>query len=413
MTRTIVDARRRAGALLDLERERANERAALAAIPRARLLSDRIVLEGPPKRRLRVGRLTVGEPIARPFSRYVGITRCVTGSADVRARWEHLLALEAERGDDMLRGLPSTVLDIPDATVSRRDEALWISVGHPHNGERAVMAVPRFTFDFSPRKRNNFGHWLLDCVPQVTVLAKVAPDVRLLVPSGLSEYQYATASLAGVARERLVPWDGSSIGCRRLLAFESDGKSGGGRPLSALMELRRDIMSAGVGAPIQPRRRVYFSRRDAKPSRRWVSNEAGVEAVFESRGFEVVALGRHSLEDMARIFRDAHVIAGVNGAGLAHILFAQPGAHVVVLFSDSLIRWHAEEEGARSFWLTDGHPRPAGLAALGGSPRVYAHVAALFEQVCHSFIGEDSLPLDQLARFLDEVLAEADRERPS
>ena len=104
-----------------------------------------------------------------------------------------------------------------------------------------------------------------------------------------------------------------------------------------------------------------------------------------------------------RIFAEARVVAGVNGAGLAHILFAPPGTHVILLFSDSLMRWHATEGGARSEWLDERRPADQ-LTALGDSPRVYAHVAAGFGQVSHSFVGGDEMPLDRLGAFLDEVL---------
>ena len=108
-------------------------------------------------------------------------------------------------------------------------------------------------------------------------------------------------------------------------------------------------------------------------------------------------------DDQARLFRDARVVAGISGAGLTDLLFSPPGTHAIVLISDSLMRWYADDRGARSCW-SDGR-RGGELAELGDSPRFYAHLAAAFEQYCHTFVGGDDMPLDTLAAFVDETLA--------
>ena len=389
--------------LLEEERRRVDERAALGGIPSARLLSTAIALEGKPTERIRARRLSVGDPVEQPFSRWMGINRCATEAADVRELWTRLLILESEC-EDVLRGAPSTVLEVPDASVSLDGAALRISVGSPAGEGAQVVAVPRFTFDFTPRKLNNFGHWLIDCLPQVAALATVAPDGLLLVPEGLRGFQYATMALLGIERQQLIEWNGSPLAGHRVLAFEGDGRDGGGRPLSALTELRRRFVPAAKG-----KRRLYFSRRDAKATRRWVVNEPAVEEIFKARGFEIIHVAEFPLHDMMRLFSEARVVAGINGAGLAHILFSPRGTHVIPLFSDSLMRWHADEEGTRSLWARDRRIAVRRLSALGDSPRVYAHVAAAFEQYCHSFVGGDAIPLLPLAGFLDDVLATVDR----
>lgn len=397
----VASARDLIGELLDAERQRTSERAALAGIPHPRLLSSAIALGGRPTERMRIARLRAGDPVETRFRSTAGVIRCATEASDVRALWERLLANEAAHEDDVLRGLPSTILDIPDAAVSRKERCLHIAL-ESHAAAAPLVAVPRFTYDCAPRKIYNFGHWLLDCLPQVVALSSVAPDARYLLPDPCKEYQAKTLALVGIERTQLVPWDGSTVHCRRLLAFESDGRTGGGRPLSALMQVRRVLASRAPGATA-PHRRVYFSRGDARADRRWTTNEALVERLFEARGFEVVSVRTHPLEQLVQIFAEARVVAGVNGAGLAHILFSPPGTHVILLFSDSLMRWHATEGGARSLWV-DGR-RPADqLSALGDSPRVYAHVAAAFNQVSHAFVGGDEMPLDRLGTFLDDVL---------
>ena len=87
-------------------------RAMLAAIPQARLLSRTLQLSGTPTDRARIHRHYVGADVSRPFSPFLGLTRCVTEAPDIRELWDRLLTFEAAC-DDTLRGHQSTVLDIP------------------------------------------------------------------------------------------------------------------------------------------------------------------------------------------------------------------------------------------------------------------------------------------------------------
>ena len=401
----LEDARHRADRLLQQERERVHDRAALAGIPRARLLSASMALEGSASERLPVRRVRVGESVERPFSRFVGITRCATASPDVRELWERLLRFESECGDDLLRGLPCTVLDVPGAAVSVTDGVLRITPRLTPQPDAGVVAIPRCTYDVATRKIGNFGHWMLDFAPQIAALRTIAPDATLLLPHPSREFQMATLALMGIDRGQMVPWDGSPVECRRLLAFESDGRAGGGRPLSPLMEVRRLLAPAGARAG--QRRRIYVSRRDAPKKRKWIVNEPEVEQLFRSRGFEIIVMRDCPLDEQVRLFREARVVAGLNGGGLTDIVFSSSGIDVIVLLSDTLMRWYAG--GGRSMWAGGERGKEGQLAALGDSPRFWTHVAAAFEQRCHSFVGSDEMPLGELARYLDEVLSEVDR----
>ncbi|OFW04157.1 MAG: hypothetical protein A3I61_09215 [Acidobacteria bacterium RIFCSPLOWO2_02_FULL_68_18] len=399
-------AQRRAERLLAKEREQAHERASLAAIPRARLLSRSMTLEGSPSERLRVRRVRVGDPVERPYSRWVGITHCATASADVRELWERLLTFEAGCGDDVLRGFPATILDVPGATVSIVDGSLRMTPRLQPQQRADVVGVPRCTYDLAARKVGNFGHWMLDCAPQVVALWKVAPEATFLMPQDAKWFHAATLARIGLDPRQMVPWDGSQVECRRLLAFESDGRTGGGRPLSPLMELRRLLAPTGA-SPAGGNRRIYVSRRDAPKKRKWIVNEPAVEQLFRSRGFEVIVMRDCPLDEQVGLFKEARVVAGINGGGLTDIVFSASGTHVIVLLSDTLIRWYAG--GGRSVWSGGERGGRGQLAALGDSPRFWTHVAATFEQPCHSFVGEDEMPLGELGRFLDDVLAEVER----
>ena len=230
----------------------------------------------------------------------------------------------------------------------------------------------------------------------------VSPDALVILPEPLARFQRATLALIGVEEHQMHPWNGDPITGERLLLFAHDGRIGGGRPLSLLPLMQKLFLKAAPATA--RRRRLYVSRRDAKRSRRWLSNEDAVESLFASRGFDVLVMGDCPLDDQVRAFRDAHVVAGISGAGLSNIVFSAPGTHVIVLHSDSLVRWYAVDTRARSTWSRAERARAGELAALGDSPRFYAHLAASLSQYCHSFLSADEMPLDELSEFLDDVL---------
>jgi hypothetical protein len=400
-------------ALLAACRDEAQEQARLGALSGARLAADGIRLIGPPSARLRARRLRSGEAVDLPFGRQMGRTFVASTAPDVRDLWERVLAREAECVDNRLRGAPSTALDIHHATVALAGEhtidVTLDATGAPDRVTDAVtIAVPKLTYHFSARKLRNFGHWLLDGLPQIVALDALAPDAIFLLPDPLKGIYTSTLGLLGIAAERLRPWTGNPVSCSRLLLLEDDARGGGGRPLSALLQTRRRLLERADAPAARPSRRIYVSRRDAKPHRRWVDNEPDVEALFASRGFEILSMRECPLQEQVRLFASARVVAGASGAGLADIVFAPPGAHVITLVSDELLRWYAAEGQSRALWVSPSATAGGELAQLGDSPRFYAHVAAAFGQISHSFVGPDHVPIEALSAFLDDVLARVD-----
>jgi capsular polysaccharide biosynthesis protein len=393
--------------LLKVCRRDLARRAELARIGDDVLLGGCVLVEGTAARRLAMRQLSVGEAIDTPFASWMGVTRCVTESPDVRELWEQLLETEGATSEGRLRCASSTVLAAGPAVVVRdRAGAVRLSLVEEAPRPAAdVLAVPRFTCNLMPRKLRNFGHWLLDFVPQVLQLSTLSRDALFLIPEPVAGFQRRTLALIGIRDDQIRPWDGSPVSARRALVLLHDGRFGGGRPLSALAALQKRLQQDTAPAP---RRRIFVSRLDAKRRRRWFTNQEAMESLFASRGFEVLAMSGCSLEEQVRMFGQAYVVAGISGAGLSDIVFSAPGTHVIVLHSESHLRWYADQSRPRATWRDDERARRGELAALGDSPRFYAHLAAALSQPCHSFLSADEAPIDELARFLDEVLERAE-----
>jgi len=287
--RSLADRQQALDDLLSRERAAVREQAAIAAVAGARVLVDRIAIDGDSGQRLRIRRRRVGAPVERRLGQWVGVTRCETTAADVRDMWARLIDTETNRPDDRLCGQPSTVLEIPDAVAALdQDGTLRVTMEEGPQPEAAdAIAIPRCTYALPSRKLRNFGHWLVDCVPQVDVLTSVDPAATILVAPFQKPFQSWALTLARAAG-RVVEWDGRPMAARRVVLFESDGRTGGGRPLSALTALRQRLLrqdaAAGPAAAARGDRRLYVTRRDARNRRKWVSNEEAIEQVFARRG---------------------------------------------------------------------------------------------------------------------------------
>lgn len=84
--------------------------------------------------------------------------------------------------------------------------------------------------------------------------------------------------------------------------------------------------------------RIYISRRSS--NMRLLVNEAALERALAARGFEIVQPETLPVAAQVALFRDARVILGATGAGLANAFFATPQACVIeILPSNFSAAW--------------------------------------------------------------------------
>jgi capsular polysaccharide biosynthesis protein len=79
-----------------------------------------------------------------------------------------------------------------------------------------------------------------------------------------------------------------------------------------------------------PRRRIYISRRYASRS---FDNEEEIEAAMVKYGFETCYLEKLVFKEQVRLFKSVKVVVAPHGAGLANLLWCNPGTRVIEIFS--------------------------------------------------------------------------------
>ena len=99
-------------------------------------------------------------------------------------------------------------------------------------------------------------------------------------------------------------------------------------PNALLMRLRERVSERAGPSPLRAER-VYLSRRSHAHPMRILLNEAELERALMARGFVIVRPERLRPSEQIALGRQARVVVGPSGAGMANALFAAPGALVV------------------------------------------------------------------------------------
>ena len=236
----------------------------------------------------------------------------------------------------------------------------------------------------------NYGHFLLDCLPallsahELGLTSALPPLAPPLKPWSRDLLAYAFPDLA--VRETRAP-----VVRLEEAAFSTAMNHFLHHPTPLLTRLRARILAgapAGRGAA-----RVYISRR-AYPMRVMV-NEPALEAALAARGFHIVRAERVSVAEQIALMREAEVVVGATGAGLANALFAPEGAKV----------FEIQPETFTSTWLRD-------LTGLTGADwhgyfcpaPVRASEAAWTYRIRRGFRWAYRLPLEDFLGFLDARL---------
>ena len=172
--------------------------------------------------------------------------------------------------------------------------------------------------------RFNYGHFLLDALPGLTLLADQGLLQRFpAISPRLEPWQRELLDLLLTPGETLEEVDDPLVWVDDLL-FCSTMDHFLHQPNAPINRVRQRILAALPAAPAAANRRVYLSRR-SQGKRRMV-NEAALEAALQDRGFLIAEPERLSVADQIELFRSAEVVVAATGAALANVLFMQPAA---------------------------------------------------------------------------------------
>lgn len=233
---------------------------------------------------------------------------------------------------------------------------------------------PQHIYAFIRQVRdNNYGHWLIEGLPKIDVLAEhfdlkslkfiVTRHFRTRQSGPMRKIYFESLAASGIAREQIVEVTREAIEVERLLYP---------LPLAAhpwikaprairFLEKLRDKIAAGSQGP----KRIYASRAHAP--KRHLLNEAEILRILKDFDVAVVHPERHTFADQVRLFANAELVIGNYGANLTNAVFAPRGVTIFAVTSEFMnddFFWDlANLKSARYFLLygkaADPNPNPS------------------------------------------------------
>lgn len=192
-----------------------------------------------------------------------------------------------------------------------------------------VRRVPGHSFLLGSGVYENYFNWTLRYASRVAMFQTMPPGCRLAAPAPNMRYVRDTLEFMGVPQEQVEHLDGPVV-FERLTVMSPFAF--GRYEISPLITLTLREHPRVTELWRRPKRRLYIPRRNVKM--RQVVNEGALEAALKRLGFEVFDNGEHNVREQARAFRDAAIIVSPHGAGLANIVYCDPGTPVVELIPE-------------------------------------------------------------------------------
>lgn len=195
-------------------------------------------------------------------------------------------------------------------------------------GAESIMRVDgdAMPLVFTPILHRWHSHFIIQCLPRIQIIRDLGSDVALLVPDSLRPKQLEMIELLGIPPERIIKVpSGKTVQADRLLVPIAWRLAFSKYTTATYQELVNHFQ-CGLSAPY---RRILISRESRKTWRNLLNYDTIRQLLVDRYGFEEVAPERLSLEEEVKLYSDAEVIVGAEGAGLYGSVFSSKGTTVL------------------------------------------------------------------------------------
>ena len=177
------------------------------------------------------------------------------------------------------------------------------------------------------RAHTNYFHWLIETIPAVDWSLQNIPGERFgLLCGPLNRWQQETLALLGYADVARVDIDFSRHYWVPRLSYSEFQSGVTSFEVSRAAQATFDKLAAASEAIVPTADFVYIARTDTR--NRPIENEDHIIQALDAEGVRAVAPGSYTVAEQIAIFRKAKCVIGPHGAGLANIVFCQPGTFV-------------------------------------------------------------------------------------
>jgi len=209
--------------------------------------------------------------------------------------------------------------------------------------EAALAAAPYLDHSyliFYNGNLHNYYHWIVEGLLCLDILSRALgrdSNLRIALPismdiNALLDHRESVRSL-GFGGDHVVEIAENLIGVREAIWVDSDLVQH--VPAACLKDFQQRIAALYADVRSLRNRRLLVARKG--PTRK-IQNIEQVEDYLSRYGFETVYLEGMSTRDQILLFQSAEFIVAPHGAGLANLLFCEPGTKVIELTPAAEIR---------------------------------------------------------------------------
>jgi capsular polysaccharide biosynthesis protein len=258
------------------------------------------------------------------------------------------------------------------------------------------------------RGRDSYAHWLIDFLPRLWIVDQFPEydDWPLLIDAELHPQQveslqhlnHKDRALLVLQRDTRYEVEQlilvSDLSCMRRQSFRPFARPSGREVAvapDALAYLREAFAPGAADRPGS--RRLYVSRRRQTKFRR-LQNEAEVEQLFKSYGFEVIYPELLSHAQQVTAFSEARIVAGAAGSNMINTIFCPRGTQILML-----AQWNA---GLNYYFFPH-------LAALSGQQLTYV-LGTVAQRHAYHYQHDFTVDPARVTRALEDILHARDDE---
>ncbi len=183
----------------------------------------------------------------------------------------------------------------------------------------------------------NIYHWLYDGLPRLALAQRMGIEIESLYVDTSRPFVLQSLEMVGIKPRHV-------INAARYPNIQAKQMVIPSFPLYAGRQFKPIVPSWALGylrsrlaiSSSKQSERLFVSRKDAHY--RPLADEDTLFETLKPRGFKRVVLSGLSLQTQREIFASASVVVAPHGAGLANMLFCQPGTKILELFHPGFVQ---------------------------------------------------------------------------
>lgn len=181
---------------------------------------------------------------------------------------------------------------------------------------------------------DNYFHWMLEVLARIHLIQKSNIKINKYIINHRSlPFQLETLQACGIPEDRIiVPHNDFHLKAKQLVV-----PSYVNLPNAWSCKYVRELLLNRVTIKKDKEyERIYIMRKN----RRKITNETEILQVLNEYGFKIISPESMSVQKQIEVFHSAKIVIGAHGAGLANLVFCEPGTRVIELFASSYIEPH-------------------------------------------------------------------------